>query len=156
MPASGISDLLFLVIGVLFTAGIQQTTTQQAKNVAEPQRQAMLWIRNNVSRNATIVTDSYLYSDLREPGGMAVGNTSPFSHAQIYSSASLDPAIYAGQWKGNWQNINYIVVDAAMQQNIQSNTNYALLNEALHHSVLQAQFGSSQDGTLIQVYQIIS
>jgi len=31
-----------------------------------------------------------------------------------------------------------------------------LLNEALHHGIVQAQFGSSQDGTLIQVYQIIS
>ncbi len=152
----GRAMLIFIIIGVLLTAGVQQATSLQAKNAAEPQRQAMLWIRNNVSRNATIVTNSYLYSDLREPGGMAVGDTEPFSHAQIYSSASLDPAVYAGEWKGNWQNINYIVVDSTMQQDIQSNMNYALLNEALHHGIVQAQFGSSQDGTLIQVYQIIS
>ncbi len=87
---------------------------------------------------------------------MGVGDGTPFSHAQIYSNASLDPAIYAGEWKGNWQSINYIVVDPSMQQDIQSNTNYALLNEALHHGIVQAQFGASQDGTLIQVYQVIS
>ncbi len=152
----GRAMLIFIIIGVLLTAGVQQATSLQAKNAAEPQRQAMLWIRNNVSRNATIVTNSYLYSDLREPGGMAVGDTEPFYRAQIYSSASLDPAVYAGEWKGNWQNINYIVVDPTMQQDIQSNTDYALLNEALHHGIVQAQFGSSQDGTLIQVYQVIS
>ncbi len=149
----GRAMLIFIIIGVLLTAGLQQATLAQVKNVAEPQRQAMLWIRSNVSHNATIVTNSYLYSDLREPG---VGNVESFSHTQIYSSASLDPAIYAGEWKGNWQNINYIVVDATMQHDIQANINYALLNEALHHGVVQAQFGSSQDGTLIQVYQIIS
>ena len=152
----GRAMLIFIVIGVLLTAGLQQATSQQVKNVAEPQRQAMLWIRNNVSRNATIVTNSYLYSDLREPGSMGVGDGTPFSHAQIYSNASLDPAVYAGEWKGNWQSINYIVVDPTMQQDIQSNTDYALLNEALHHGIMQAQFGASQDGTLIQVYQIIS
>ena len=152
----GRAMLIFIIIGVLLTAGLQQATSLQTKNAAEPQRQAMLWIRHNVSRNATIVTNSYLYSDLREPEGMAVGDAEPFSHAQIYSSASLDPTVYTGEWKGNWQNINYIVVDPTMQQDIQSNTNYALLNEALHHGILQAQFGTSQDGTLIQIYQIIS
>ena len=151
----GRAMLIFIIIGVLLTAGLQQATSQQTKNAAATQRQAMIWIRNNVSRNATIVTNSYLYSDLREPGGMAVGDAEPFSHAQIYSSASLDPTVYADEWKGNWQNINYIVVDPTMQQDIQSNTNYALLNEALHHGILQAQFGASQDGTLIQVYQVI-
>ncbi|MDQ2886214.1 MAG: glycosyltransferase family 39 protein [Chloroflexota bacterium] len=151
----GRAMLIFIVIGVLLTAGLQQATLQQTKNAAEPQRQALIWVRNNVSRNATIVTNSELFTDLREPGGMGVGDTKPFSHAQIYSSASMDPTVYASQWKGNWQNINYIVVDPTMQQDIQSNPNYALLNEALHHGILQAQFGSSQDGTLIQIYQVI-
>ncbi len=152
----GRAMLIFIVIGVLLTAGLQQATPLQAKNAAEPQRQALLWIRNNVPRNETIVTNSYLYSDLREPGGMGVGDGEPFSHAQIYSNASLDPAVYAGEWKGNWQNINYIVVDPTMQHDIQTSTDFAVLNEALHHGILQAQFGSSQDGTLIQIYQVIS
>ena len=152
----GRAMLIFIVIGVLLTAGLQQATSQQVKNVAEAQRQAMLWIRNNVPHNATIVTNSYLFSDLRERGGMGVGDAEPFSHAQIYSGASLDPTVYATEWKGNWQNINYIVVDSTMQQEIQSNPDYALLNEALHHGIVQAQFGTSEDGTLIQVYQILS
>jgi hypothetical protein len=152
----GRAILIFIVIGVLLTAGLQQATPLQAKNAAEPQRQALLWIRNNVSRNSTIVTNSYLFTDLREPGGMGVGSGKPFSNAQIYSNASTDPTIYASEWKGNWQNINYIVVDPTMQHDIQSNTDYSILNEALHHGILQAQFGSSQDGTLIQVYQVIS
>jgi len=152
----GRAVLIFIVIGVLLTAGLQQATLLQSKNAAEPQRQALLWIRNNVSRNSTIVTNSYLFTDLREPGGMGVGSGKPFSNAQIYSNASMDPAVYASEWKGNWQNINYIVVDPTMQHDIQSSTNYSILNEALHHGILQAQFGSSQDGTLIQVYQVIS
>ncbi len=152
----GRAMLIFIIIGVLLTAGLQQATSQQVKNVAEAQRQAMLWIRNNVPHNATIVTNSYLFSDLRERGGMGVGDAEPFSHAHIYSGAALDTTVYATQWKGNWQSINYIMVDPTMQQDIQTNPDYALLNEAIHHGIVQAQFGTSQDGTLIQVYQILS
>lgn len=151
----GRAALLFTLVGILITSGLQQATPLQAKNSADPQRQAMIWVRNNVPRDATIVTNSYMYSDLRESGGMGVGSGQPFNHAQIYSNASLDPAIYNQEWKGNWQNINFIVVDPTMLQEIHTSTDYTLLNEAIHHGSLRTQFGSSQDGTLIQIYQVI-
>jgi 4-amino-4-deoxy-L-arabinose transferase and related glycosyltransferases of PMT family len=147
--------LLFVLIGVLIPAGMQNAWSLVAKNQAEPQRQAMLWLRDNVSRSSMVVTDSYLYTDLHASGGMGVGGGAPFSHAQIYSDAALDPAIAVDELHENWQNVDFLVVDSNMLQDIQSDQRYFLLDQALHHAVLRVNFGSASNGTQIQIYQVI-
>lgn len=148
--------LLFALIGIIIAAGIQRAQpVLLAKNTAEPQRQAMLWIRNNVPHDAVIITNSYMYSDLHEPGGMGVGNGTPFAHAHIYVNAAQDPAVYGKELQNNWQNIKFLVVDATMLDEIKASQQFALLNQALHHGIVRAQFGSSKDGTQIQIYQVI-
>src|SRR6266702_7542633 len=111
----------------------------------------MLWIRSNVPHDAVIITDSYMYSDLNEPGGMGVGNGTPFAHAHIYVNAVQDPAVYDKELKSDWQNINFLVIDASMLDEIKASQQYALLNQALHHGIVRAQFGSSTDGTQVQI-----
>lgn len=147
--------LLFILVGVLVPTGIQATKPLLDQNVAGPQRQAMVWIRDNVSHDAEIITNSYLYTDLHDPAGMAVGSGKPFAHAQIYTAAVLDPQIADLELQENWQKIDFLVIDNQMLKDIRDNKQYALLNEALHHSVLRIQFGSSKDGTLLQIYQVI-
>jgi hypothetical protein len=112
-------------------------------------------VRYNVPRNVVIITNSYMYADLLDPQGMAVGGGTPFTRAQIYSNATLDPAIAQGQLDENWQNIGFLVVDASMLKDIRTDRRFTLLNEALHHATLRVSFGSSQDGTQIQIYQVI-
>jgi hypothetical protein len=140
---------------VLIPFSIQRAQPLLTNNTTQPQQQAMLWIRGNVPHDAFVITNSYMFSDLREPGGMGVGNGKPFSHAQIYTSVPLDPDVLYKELKGNWQNINFLVVDASMLKDIRANQQYALLNQALHHGVLKAQFGSSSNGSQIQIYQVI-
>ncbi len=147
--------LLFVLIGILIMAGIQHGNELMQKNMAQPQRQAMLWIRSNVPHDSEIITNSYMFSDLREPGGMGVGNGTPFAHAQIYSQAVLDPEVYYKELNGDWQKIDFIAADATMLKEIRAGGQYMLLNQALHHAILRTEFGSSKDGTLIQIYQVI-
>jgi hypothetical protein len=68
----------------------------------------------------------------------------------------LDPTVFYKELKGNWQQINFLVVDATMMQQIKGERQYELLNQALHHAIRRASFGSSKDGTQIQIYQVIS
>jgi hypothetical protein len=147
--------LLFVLIGVLIPSSIQGAGPLLVKNTAEPQRQALLWVRSNIPHDAVVITNSYMYSDLREPGGMGVGNGTPFAHAHIYSNAVLDPVVFDKELKGDWQKITFLIVDDTMLKDIRANQQYALLNQALHHGILRSQFGSSKDGTLIQIYQVI-
>jgi 4-amino-4-deoxy-L-arabinose transferase-like glycosyltransferase len=147
--------LLLILIGALIPFSIQRAQPLLTNNTTQPQQQAMLWIRDNVPHDTFVITNSYMFSDMREPGGMGVGNGKPFSHAQIYTSVPLDPDVLYKELKGNWQNINFLVVDASMLKDIRANQQYALLNQALHHGVLKAQFGSSSNGSQIQIYQVI-
>jgi hypothetical protein len=142
--------LFFILVGALIPASIQQAQPTLAENAAVPQQQAMLWVRDNVSHNAVIIVPSYLYSDLREQGGSA-----PFPNTYIYSDVVSDSQIANAQLKGNWQNINYLVVDASMLNDINHDGQYALLDQAIHHGILRVSFGSAKDGTQIQIYQVV-
>jgi cellulose synthase/poly-beta-1,6-N-acetylglucosamine synthase-like glycosyltransferase len=148
-------SLLFVLIGMLVPSDIQDAQPLLAPNGSQPQQQAMTWVRDNVPRNAVIITNSYMYADLLDPQGMAVGGGTPFTRAQMYTSAALDPAIAQGQLNEHWQNIDFLVVDAGMLKEIRTDRRFTLLNEALHHATLRISFGSSQNGTQIQIYQVI-
>lgn len=146
--------LFFMLIGALLPASIQQARPLLAQNTAAPQRQAMLWIGDNAAHSAVVIATSYMYSDLREPGGMSVGTRAPFTHAYIYSDVTPDSPTYNEQLKGDWQNIDFLIVDASMLNDITDGAQYRLLNQALHHGLLRVSFGSADDGTQMQIYQI--
>jgi hypothetical protein len=147
--------LLFVAVGMLVPSEIQYAQPLLAPSGSQPQQQAMSWVRDNVPRNAVIITNSYMYADLMDPQGMAVGGGRPFSKAQIYTNAALDPAIAEGKLNEQWQNIDFLVVDPGMLKVIRTDRRFLLLNEALHHATLRVSFGSSQGGTQIQIYQVI-
>src|SRR5262249_36992266 len=144
--------LLFVMVGMLVPSGIQYAQPLLAPNGSQAQQQAMTWVRYNVPRNAVIITNSYIYADLLDPQGMAVGGGTPFTKAQIYTNAALDLAIAQGQLNENWQSIDFLVVDTSMLKDIRTDRRLIPLNEALHHAMLRVSFGSSQDGAQIQIY----
>ncbi len=148
--------LFFVLVGMLVPSDIQFAQPLLTPNGSQPQQQAMTWVRVNVPRNAVIITNSYMYADLLDPQGMAVGGGTPFTKAQIYTNAALDPAIAQGQLKEHWQNIDFLVVDSAMLKDIRTDRHFILLDEALHHAVLRMSFGSNKNGLQIQIYQVIS
>jgi 4-amino-4-deoxy-L-arabinose transferase-like glycosyltransferase len=147
--------LFFIMLGILVPSAIQYAQPLLAPDGSQAQQQAMTWVRDNVPHNAVIITNSYMYADLLDPQGMAVGGGTPFTKAQIYTHAALDPSIAQGQLKENWQNIGFLVVDARMLKDIRTDRRFILLNEAIHHATLRVSFGNSQDGTQIRIYQVI-
>lgn len=147
--------LLFVLIGVLIPAGIQRSWASVAQNQTEAQHEALWWIGDHVPREAVVIAGSYLYADLHHPTGTGVSGDRPFVHAQIYTDATLDPAIRVGELKQDWQHIDFLVVDRSMLQTIQTDKRFILLNEALEHATLRAAFGSNADGTLVEIYQVI-
>jgi hypothetical protein len=147
--------LLFALLGMLIPFDIQYGRPVLAPNSSQPQQQAMTWVSYNVPRSAVIITGSYMYADLVDSQGMTIGSGTPFTKAQIYTDAALDPAIAQTLLKGQWQNIDFLVVDAAMLKQIRTDRRFTLLNEALHHATLRVSFGSSEDGTQLQIYQVI-
>jgi 4-amino-4-deoxy-L-arabinose transferase-like glycosyltransferase len=150
--------LIFTIIGALIPYTLQLAAPIFSLQPSTAQSNTLLWIRNNVPRNAVVIIDSTLYTDLREPGGEGVADGATYPNAHIYWNVALDPAIHGGLLHDNWQAIDYIVVDASMLHDIKTlDSSMLLLDRALHHAILRAEFRSDNGGQpeVIQIYQVI-
>src|SRR5205807_6295139 len=108
----------------------------------------------NVPHTSVIFVNSYMFSDLREPNGMSVSKGTPFDQAYLFSNAALDSKSFRDKVGEDWQKIGFLVVDTPMITQIRADSHFALLNQALHHSIMRVEFGSGENGTLIQVYEV--
>jgi 4-amino-4-deoxy-L-arabinose transferase-like glycosyltransferase len=150
-----------LVLGVI--VAIIPYDLQNASNVftqhpTSAQTAAMGWIRANVPHNAFIVINSYLYMDLRTPGGTGVGDGAVYPYAHVYFNVASDPELNVKLLQGNWDRIDYIVADSEMLSDIElSGGQMQILKDALDHSVLRAEFkADDHDAQLvISIYQVI-
>ncbi len=152
-----------LVLGALAAIlpyDIQEAGFRYYQTPTSAQQDAVTWVRDNIPRNSFIVINSYLYLDLRLPGGEGVGNGAPFPHAEVYWNVAYDPELGGptGALLGNWDRIDYIVADSEMLHDIQTYGGpMDLIKTALDHSVLRAQF-SADDHNLkivVGIYQVI-
>jgi len=113
------------------------------------QTQAMVWIRDHVSPEKVVVVNSYLYLDLRQPGGEGVGSGATYPDAQVYWNVAYDPELHDGLLQGNWDRIDYIVADSEMLHDIDTAGGpMALIKTALSHSVLRAEFKAEDNEAL--------
>jgi len=146
--------LIFSLIGAFVPSMIQYTQPTLAQNETVTQSNALYWIRNNVSQNAVVITNSYLYTDLHE----ASDQGGSFPNAHIYWNAALDPEVRGGLLHDDWNKIDYIVVDAQMLNDIKTPGGpMLLLDRALHHAILCVTYQTDDHNpdSTIQIYQVI-
>jgi 4-amino-4-deoxy-L-arabinose transferase-like glycosyltransferase len=150
--------LLLVALAAILPYDIQETSFRFYQHPTSAQEQAMVWIRQHVPRDSFIVINSYLYVDLRVPGGTGVGDGAPFSHAEVYWEVAYDPVLHTNTLENNWDRIDYIVADSEMLNDIQTYGGpMDIIKQAYEHSVLLADF-SADDHNLqlvIQIYQVI-
>ncbi len=150
--------LIFAMIGVLVPYDLQHAQFAFTLHPASAQREAMAWVRNHVPSTAMIVINSYLYMDLREPGGQGVGGGAAYPHAEVYWNVAYDPELYNLLLQGNWDRIDYIVADSEMLHDITTTGGpMMLIYTALQHSILRAEFRAddSDRQIVISIYQVI-
>jgi 4-amino-4-deoxy-L-arabinose transferase-like glycosyltransferase len=150
--------LIFAMIGVLAPYDLQHAQPAFTLHPTSAQRGAVVWVRNNVPSSAMIVINSYLYMDLREPGGQGVGGGAVYPYAHVYWNVAYDPELYTLLLQGNWDRIDYIVADSEMLHDIETTGGpMKLIYTALQHSILRAEFrANDSDGQIvISIYQVI-
>ena len=122
------------------------------------QQQALVWIREHVPHNSFIVINSYMYLDLRVPGGQGVGDGAPYPHAEVYWNVAGDPELHQLALDNNPDRIDYIVTDSEMLHDIQTvGGDMDIIHDALNKSVLRAEFRADDQNLqiVIQVWQVI-
>jgi len=150
--------LLVIVIVALVPYDIKAIGGIFYQHPASAQQQALVWIRAHVPHNSFIVINSYLYLDLRVPGGQGVGDGAPYPHAEVYWNVAGDPELHQQALDNNPDRIDYIVADSEMLNDIQTTGgDMGIINDALKKSVLRAEFRADDQKLqiVIQIWQVI-
>ncbi len=98
---------LIIVLLILLTWGVFMTKKQWYVDETTPQVVSINWIKNNLPANSIMAIDNSQLLDLqlsRFPGDKA------FPNAHWFWKLDKDPAIRNGVIKGDWENINYLVL----------------------------------------------
>jgi hypothetical protein len=159
VPVELVGTLLILGIAAGVAANdLQRSGNEFTQHPTSAQTQSMTWIRNNVPRNAVVVINSYLYMDLRQPGGEGVGAGATYPYAHVYWNIAYDPELHDGLLQNNWDRIDYIVADSEMLHDITTVGGPMLLTDtALRHSFLRQEFRADDNDRqiVISIYQVI-
>ena len=119
------------------------------------QSDPLTWIRNHVPRSAVIIVNTTLYVDLHEQDGDGVDDGTIYPYAYVYLNAAFDPEIHDTLFQGNWDRIDYIVVNTQMLNDInRAGGGMDMIKIALEHSILRADFRRDRYD-LMQIYQVI-
>src|SRR5258708_3209842 len=144
--------LIFPIIGIIVPYELQHAQFVFVQHPTDPQKEAMVWVRNHVPRSAMIVINGYLYMDLRESNGQGVGSGAAYPYAHIYWNVAYDPEVRDQLLQGNWDRIDYIVADWSMLQDIKTNGEpMMLISTALQHSILLAEFRTDDQYNQIDI-----
>ncbi|HEX9134580.1 MAG TPA: phospholipid carrier-dependent glycosyltransferase, partial [Ktedonobacteraceae bacterium] len=115
--------LMLVALVALVNYDIQHSTLPNnvfAQRPAVVQTEALTWIRTQVPRRAMMVINSNLYPDLHEQEGEGVGDGTTYPHAEVYWNVALDPALHDTLLRGNWDRIDYIIVDPGLLNDIRT------------------------------------
>jgi hypothetical protein len=124
--ALGIAAAVFFYI-----SGNQAIYTSQ---VNDSYQQVLSWIKGNVPANRTLITTDALWVDLHDNYN---GPAYPLSYS--HWKANNDPAIKVGVFKGDYRNIDYIILTAEMRTQFQDR-GLSFNEQALENSSLIRKF----------------
>lgn len=149
--------LVFGVIAAIVPYDVLTSGMIFTMHPTSPQTEAMTWIRAHVPRNDFLVINSYLYMDLRQPGGAGVGDGAVYPYAHVYFNVATDPEIYKLLLDNNSDRIDYIVADSEMETDIRRDpATYKIILDALNTSILRAEFSAPDriNNLVIRIYEV--
>lgn len=150
--------LLVFVIAAVIPYDIKETGFRFYQHPTSAQQQALVWISAHVPHNSFIVINSYLYLDLRVPGGQGIGDAAPFPHAEVYWNVAYDPELHQQALDNNPDRIDYIVADSEMLHDIQTyGGQMDIIKQAYDNSIQRAEFRADDHNLqiVVGIYQVI-
>ena len=113
----------------------------------EAQRQALDWVKENLSPEDKIITDNYLWTDLHDPKNNGKG----FSGTHYYWKVDQDPEIRDDVFDKDWRNADYVVSTFQMEHDARNN-GLGLVSSALTHSTPITTFNTG--GSEVAIRQV--
>ncbi len=157
-PSPALTSAAALAVALIIV--LVGTTKSEASFTEHPtsaQTQAMAWIRGHVAHDEVIAINSYLYMDLRQPGGTGVGDGASYPYAHVYWNLAFDPELHDQLLQDNWDRIDYLVADSEMLHDIRSvGGPMTLIDDAFKHAILRQEFRANENGQqlVISIYEV--
>lgn len=128
MPLKAALLLLFITIAVLLQNSSKLPV--YAKDETSSQSKAIEWIKNNLNEDDKFIIDDSIFVDLHEerfPGDKK------FPHADWSWKAEEDPEVYDAKLKGDWTNIQYLILSHEILKQIKD-SEFKFIKKALDNS----------------------
>lgn len=116
------------------------------------QKEAVVWIKKNLSANASIIIDVYSLVDLWDSTYV---NDKSFANADWFYKINRDPQIRDKKYKNNWRNFEYIGLTHEMLKQIEKD-DYPIAKEAYLNSFPLAKWGSDNSMSYVDEQKFIS
>ena len=140
-------------ISLVLTLWIQKLDVRVwVDDEASPQLNAIEWVKKNLSPTTLLAVDDSIRLDLR----LSRFRGDPaFKYAHWFWKLSADPEIRDGVAKGDWQNIDYLVLSHEFVRKAK-NQDEEFLTPTLDHSQEIISWGPSSRGTFVDIGKRIS
>jgi hypothetical protein len=119
------------LMGFFYIAG---NATPYTTEVNQPYRQALEWIKANIPADRSLIIHDALWVDLHDDY-----NGPAFAVADSHWKAATDPAVYYGRYKGDFKNVDYLLVTVEMREQFKSKGE-GFPQQVLENSSLIRQF----------------
>ena len=137
-------------VGASYLPGDRAVTTSAgSRTVVAAQEQALAYVTARAATQDNILTDDAFWTDLVRAGHGSV--TNPWSGAISYYQFDLDASSSAANLPHAWQDISWVVLTDAMQENIK-NLGLVKLGVTLQHATAVATFGSGD--AMVQILKV--
>ena len=133
LTALGVSPILLAYAGSWQGLGNDHTIFWTSSQ-ADAQNQAFAWVRDHVPTKSTIITDSYMWTDLHDGTGAPV-----FSRAHWHWKVDEDSAIRGPVFRNTWRTTDYVVTTIQLMQDARQ-ADLKTVKGALAHSTALAEF----------------
>lgn len=116
------------------------------------QKEAVVWIKENLPVDTSIIIDVYSLVDLWDPTYV---NAKSFTNADWFYKINRDPQIRDKKYKNNWRNFEYIGLTHEMLKQIEKD-DYPIAKEAYQNSFPVAKWTSDNSMSYVDEQKFIS
>ena len=132
-----ITSAVFLII--IVAALVMPTQKHFLVNETKAQVDVVNWVKENISTDATIAIDDYMYADYHD---VRFGNGKVFDRADIFWKIESDPQIRKNIYSDDWRNIDYVVASSTFDTH-RTHGQLEFVGEAASSAIEIAQFYSN-------------
>lgn len=128
-------------IAMIWYYGFHGPNKQFIRDETKQQKEAIVWIKENLPEDSAIAIDAYALVDIRDPRSV---NEKTFPNADWFYKVNRDPMIRDDKYNADWKNFDYIALTHEMLRQVKTDDN-PIVKEAFRNSLPVAKWMGNKE-----------